>query len=128
MGVSYYTCAECGANYPDYWDEKSYCDGCDADFCSDDCHEVGGRKAAIDHWDEEKKEFIRIELSPEQLEEFESYGEIRDEDGDEIETCWIGCKFCTKKEAHDSELVEHLLLKFNLTREEAIADFYKEQS
>lgn len=98
MGIDYYSCANCGYNFPDCGTYFS-CD-CGEHFCSDKCG---------------KREYTEEEVDEPH------------EDGDydlkiiEITTCL----FCREEEYHTDELFNFLLDKFKLTREEVIK-LYKE--
>lgn len=51
MGIDFYSCEECGYNFPDCGEYFS-CTGCEARFCSTEC---GGRKLMVE--DEEAEDY-----------------------------------------------------------------------
>lgn len=98
MGVDFYTCENCGYNFPDCGSYFS-CSGCDARFCSNEC---GGR----------------------QVIEEESEDEVDDEHYHEELT---SCVLCRKETATSHELLHFLLGHFNITYEQAMELYRKEK-
>lgn len=99
MGVDYYTCANCSHNFPDCGDYFN-CD-CGELFCSTECGE------------RESQEIESHTL--EELEEDEDYA-------NEVNTCMI----CRGEMVPDHIMMEFLLQKLNLTAEEAVELYNKE--
>lgn len=95
MGIDFYTCENCGRNFPDCTDYFG-CFTCGARFCSSEC---GGSE--IDDSEEDDN----------------------DEDNyEKITTCVL----CRKEEATDTQLLHFLLEHFNLTREQVMEMYRKE--
>lgn len=56
MGVSFYTCEECGHNFPDCGDYFR-CYSCNSKFCSDEC---GGREVEDEEQEETEDDWEEI--------------------------------------------------------------------
>ena len=97
MGVDFYTCENCSYNFPDCGSYFS-CSGCESTFCSNKC---GGRK---------------LEKEVEKKYKDETYTE-------EITSCVL----CRKEEVTDRDLMHFLLKRIDLTYDEAVALYKKEE-
>jgi hypothetical protein len=97
MGIDFYSCENCGHNFPDCGEYFS-CSGCYAKFCSDEC---GGRQLHFSELDE-------------------------DEDEESIEDDHTTCVLCRKETAIDHELLAFVLKHFKMTYDEALELYRKE--
>lgn len=99
MGVDYYSCENCGEIYNDCGDYYN-CGECWTGFCNR-C----GEKELIEKygvWDYES----------ENAEDFNLDGELLGEEG-----CLKSCPICSGDRIEESELLTHILQKYNLNKE-----------
>jgi len=96
MGVDFYTCANCGYNFPDCGSYFS-CE-CGEHFCSNKC---GGRQVIQEESDDETSDDDFLE---------------------EITTCIL----CRKESVTDRDMVRFLLKKLSLTYDQAVQMFREE--
>jgi hypothetical protein len=88
MGIDYYSCANCGRNFPDCGNFFGCL--CGEYFCSNEC---GGRQA---------------EDPPDDLDDDDYY--------EDVTTCIL----CRKESFTDADMMQFLLIKLNLTYEQAV--------
>lgn len=98
MGIDYYSCDYCGKSFPDCCNYE-YCN-CGKHWCSEHCAELAG-----------------LEVNRE-LEECDDFSEEMNG--------YKTCQYCRKEDVEDYNLVDFLLNKLEITREEAVKEYYSE--
>lgn len=99
MGIDFLVCSECETGFPDVSDYE-FCD-CGRDWCSEDCAEKNGL------------------LKPEILDED---GEFEDYDYDNFT-----CQFCRGEKFDDDVLLNFILKREGISRQDLI-NLYKKES
>jgi hypothetical protein len=111
MGISYYTCPECGHNFADCSNYAScFDDRCITPFCNDSCLEKHGGVTA--GYDEENGQYVI----------FENLDDKNKFDGE----TGLLCGFCSKKAIVPQNFIQWICDKYNLNYNE-LQEEYKKQ-